>query len=105
MKFRRAESSRYKKLGEGWKKPRGKHHKMRKYIKGKPPSPAIGYGTKKEERYLHPSGHMEILVENPAALDEIDGKRFAVRISGRVGKRKREEILKKAKKLKLKVLN
>ncbi|MDI6655354.1 MAG: 50S ribosomal protein L32e [Candidatus Hydrothermarchaeota archaeon] len=102
--FKRAEYFRYKKLGEKWRKPRGKHHKMRKYIGGKLPSPATGYATKAELRYLHPSGYREVLVHNLKDLESVDREKQAVRISGKVGKRKREIILKEAEKLKLKVL-
>ncbi|MBI5252791.1 MAG: 50S ribosomal protein L32e [Euryarchaeota archaeon] len=102
--FKRAEYFRYKKLGDKWRKPRGRHHKMRKYIGGKLPSPAIGHATKAEFRGLHPSGYKEVLVHNPKDLEGIDKEKQAVRISGRVGKRKREIILKEAEKLKLKVL-
>lgn len=105
MKFRRAEYFRYKKLGKGWKKPRGRHHKMRTYLGGKMASPAIGYGKKKELRGMHPSGYMEVLVNNLSGLKSIDAKTTAVRISGRVGKKKATAIKEEAKKLKLKVLN
>lgn len=102
--FKRAEYFRYKKLGEKWRKPRGRHHKMRTYLGGKLSSPAIGYRTRAEVRGLHPSGYREVLVHNLKDLESIDKKTQAVRISGKVGKRKREIILKEVEKLKLKVL-
>ena len=105
MKFQRGEAWRYKKLGKSWRKPRGRHSKMRKRLGGKLASPAVGYGTKKGLRGLHPSGYREVLVYNPDALDTVDKKTHAARIAAGVGKRKRGEILKKAKKLKLVVLN
>lgn len=104
MSFKRAEYFRYKKLGEKWRKPRGRHHKMRKYLGGKLPSPAIGYGTTAELRHMHPSGYKEVIVHNLKDLERIDKEKYAVRISGKVGKKKREVILKEAEKLKLKVL-
>lgn len=105
MKFLRSKSSRYKRLGKSWRKPRGRHHKMRRSFGGKPASPAIGYGGKAEQRCLHPSGYAEVLIHTPGELDSLDKDKQAVRIAAKVGKRKRDEILKKAKKLKLKVLN
>ncbi|MDP6459492.1 MAG: 50S ribosomal protein L32e [Candidatus Hydrothermarchaeota archaeon] len=105
MGFQRGEAWRYKKLGKSWRKPRGRHSKMRKRLGGKMASPTIGYGTKDGLRGLHPSGYREVLVYNPNALDMVDKETQAVRIAAGVGKRKRGEILKKAKKLKLVVLN
>ena len=103
MKFRRLEYFRYKKLGEKWRRPRGKHNKVRKYVGGKLPRPLIGY--KKETRGLHPSGYREALVSNASEIENLDRDSQAVRISRTVGGRKRQLILEKAKKLKLKVLN
>lgn len=104
-RFKRCEYFRYKRLKMSWRKPRGKHNKMRNYLGGKPLSPAIGYGTKAELRGLHPSGMREVLVENLAQLTGVDPKAHALRIAARVGKRKRNEILAEAKKLGLTVLN
>lgn len=103
MKFTRIESFRYKKLGDTWRRPRGKHSKVRKYIGGKLGRPLIGF--KKKTRGLHPSGYQDILVSNLTELENLDRKRQAVRISGKIGGRKRLLLLEKIKKLKLKVLN
>ncbi len=105
-KFRRAEYSRYKKLRRsGWRKPRGRHNKMRTYLGGKSPSPSIGYSRQAELRGLHPSGRREALVENPSRLAGLNKETDAVRISGRVGARKAASIAAEAKKLGLKILN
>ncbi len=105
MRFKRGETSRYKKLDKSWRKPRGMHSKTRRRLKGRMASPSVGYGTKKGLRGLHPSGYRDVLVYNPRDLDEVDNKTHAIRLAAGVGKRKRGEILKKAKKLKLVVLN
>lgn len=102
-KFRRAEYFRYKKLGDKWRKPRGKHNKVRKYIGDKLPRPLIGF--KKKTRGLHPSGYRDVLVSNVSELENLDKNTQAVRISGKVGGRKRQLILEKTRELELKVLN
>ncbi|WP_457620737.1 50S ribosomal protein L32e [Methanopyrus sp.] len=104
-KFRRQEWHRYKRLGEKWRRPRGRHSKMRRKLKSKPKMPNPGYGSPKKVRGLHPSGYEEVLVYNPKDLEKIDPKRQAARIASRVGKRKRREILKKAEELGIVVLN
>lgn len=94
-----------KRVGEKWRKPRGIHSKLRQKKKGKGSLPNVGYMAPKNLRGLHPSGYRERLVENVNYLSLIDPKKEAVRISSKVGERKRKEIINKAKKLKLKVLN
>jgi large subunit ribosomal protein L32e len=104
-KFRRQEWFRFKRLGEKWRKPRGRDSKMRLGRSGKPPVVSIGYRSPKATRGVHPSGLTEVLVNNPRDLEGIDGRRQAVRIASGVGKRKREQIIAKARELKLKILN
>lgn len=104
-KFKRQEQSRYKRLANKWRRPRGLHSKLRTKKKGKGSRPSIGYGNPESIKGLHPSGLREVRVSNPSDLEGVDQKSQAVRIAGSVGKRKRMEILKKAKKMKLKVLN
>ncbi|WP_088336245.1 50S ribosomal protein L32e [Methanopyrus sp. KOL6] len=104
-KFRRQEWHRYKRLGEKWRRPKGRHSKMRRKLKNRPKMPNPGYGSPKKVRGLHPSGYEEVLVYNPKDLEKIDPKRQAARIASRVGKRKRQEILDKAEELGIVVLN
>lgn len=88
-----------------WRRPRGSQSKMRKKIKFKGKMPSKGYIAPKELRYLHPSGYREVLIHSAKELEKIDPKKEAARIAGKVGKRKRIEIMKEAEKLKIKVLN
>ncbi|MBM4240118.1 MAG: 50S ribosomal protein L32e [Euryarchaeota archaeon] len=104
-KFRRQESFRYKKLGEKWRKPKGRTSKMRRYEKGKPAMPNVGYGSPKDRRGLHPSGYKDVLISNIRELKSLDPSTQAGRISSTVGKRKKEILLKKAKELGIKILN
>jgi large subunit ribosomal protein L32e len=65
----------------------------------------MGYKGPKIARYLHPSGYREVLVNNVADLSTIDSSNQAVRIAHTVGKRKRADIIAKAKELNIKILN
>ena len=103
--FARPESWRYKRLKENWKRPRGLDHKMRRKIKGWPRTVEVGYRGPKATRGLHPSGYKEVLVYNIEELKKIDSKTEAVKIAHAVGKRKRANILREAKKKKITVLN
>lgn len=104
-KFRRQEWHRYKKLGEKWRKARGKTSKTRRYEGRKPAMPTIGYCSPKATRGLHPSGYQDILVCNLKELENLDPATQAARISSTVGLKKRELMLQKAKELGIKVLN
>lgn len=67
--------------------------------------PSIGYKAPRELRFLHPSGLKEVLVHSLKELEGIKPEREVARIAARVGKKKRQEILKRAEELKIKVLN
>lgn len=104
-KFRRQEWSRFKRLGEKWRKPRGRDSKMRVRERGKPSLVSIGYRSPRVARGVHPSGLAEVLVSGPRDLEGIDARKQAVRIASSVGGRKREQIIVKARELNLRVLN
>jgi large subunit ribosomal protein L32e len=104
-KFRRQESWRYKRVSNVWRKPHGIDSKMRKKIKGWPPSPTTGYRSPKKTRGLHPSGFVEIRVHTVEDLNEIDPELQAIRIARTVGGRKRVEILALAGERGIHVLN
>ncbi len=85
-----------------WRVPRGKDlDKTKQYGR----TPKSGYRTPKKIRGIHPSGYREILVHNASQLAGIKVETTAVRVGARVGRRKKNEIVKKANELKIKVLN
>ena len=104
-KFVRQESWRYKRLKENWRRPKGLDNKMRRKIKGWPPTVNVGYRGPKVARGLHPSGYKEVLVHNAEEIKKIDPKTQAVRIAHTVGKRERIKILTEARKKKITILN
>lgn len=103
--FKRQEWFRYKKLGEKWRKARGKTSKTRRYEKGKPAMPSIGYRSRNATRGLHPSGFQDVLVCSIMELEKLDPLVQAGRISATIGKRKKEVMLTKAKELGIKIIN
>jgi large subunit ribosomal protein L32e len=104
-KFVRPESWRYVRLHPEWRKPKGLDNKVRKSIKGWPKRVKVGYRGPAKARGYHPSGHVDVLVHNPAQLEDLIPERDAVRIGAHVGARKRAEVLKRATELGLRVLN
>ncbi|MGC8663315.1 MAG: 50S ribosomal protein L32e [Thermoplasmata archaeon] len=103
--FRRQEWFRYKKLGSAWRKPKGKHSKMREHRGYRPPIVDSGFRGPKKVRYLHPSGYRDVLVHNLKELEKLNAEKDAVRIASNVGNKKKKDIYNKAKELGLKVLN
>lgn len=104
-KFKRQESWRYKRLATNWRKPKGIDNKMRKQVSGVPSLVKIGYRGPRKARGLHPSGYVDVLINNIAELTLLNKDKEAARIAHTVGNKKRLEIVAKAESLGIKLLN
>ncbi|MEM0333248.1 MAG: eL32 family ribosomal protein, partial [Candidatus Aenigmatarchaeota archaeon] len=78
---------------------------IRKRIKGKPEIVEIGYGSPREVKGLLGNGKRPVLIHNIEELEKIDREREIAVIASTVGKRKREQIIKKAKELNIEIYN
>ncbi len=100
-KFLRRDSARYVSLGklrkkkQKWRKPTGRDNKMREKRKGYPKVVSIGH--KKEKQNLNVK-----LVKNINDLKDAKGKIILI---GKIGRRKKMEIAKQAKEMKMDVEN
>jgi len=104
--FRRLNTLKLKRIDEeSWRKPRGIDNKIKWCRKGYPPLVRIGYRNPKAVRGLHPSGLIEVLVHRPEVLEGLNPKVHCVRIAHTVGRKKRLQIIEKAKSMGLRVLN
>ena len=92
------------KRAKSWRKPKGRDNKLRRRKNGEGVV-TRGYSTPKEIRGLHASGFNDVLVRNSDDLKNIEPKTDAARIASSVGLKKKQDILKEAEKLKIKVLN
>ena len=104
-RFQRRGVHEKKRLADVWRKPKGRHNKLRRQIPAKGALPRPGYGSPAEVRGLHPCGLADILVSNEAMLEGLKPKTDAVRIAAGVGMKKRREIQKKAAEAGFRVLN
>ncbi len=100
--FIRQDAHKIASLALKWRAPKGQHSKMRKKLKGYRRQPSIGWSSPHEVRGLTPDGHQVILVCNER---ELLSAKVPVTIAGTVGMHKRLLLLRKAKELKLRVLN
>ena len=103
--FVRQESWRYKRVKPAWRRARGVTSKMRKEESGWPAKVKVGYGTAARTRGFHPRGLQEHLVFRASELAALDPKIHLVRISARVGERKRLLILEELRQRNFRVAN
>ncbi len=108
VKFLRRTSNRYSKLGKGrkkkqvWRKPTGRDNKMREKRKGYPAVVSVGYRTEKKSRGALKE-KKPVIINNLKDLEKI--KENEIAIIGKVGKKKKIEIAKKVKEMKIKIYN
>lgn len=103
--FVREESWRYFRLSENWRKPKGIDNHQRKQKKGWPSLVKIGYGGPNITKGLHPSGYSDNLIYNIRDLEKLNPKKDGIRLGHSVGKKKRLEIVTKAKEMNFKIFN
>ena len=108
IKFLRRSWDRYSKLGKKnkkkrkWRRPTGRDNKMKEKRRGYSAVVSIGYGTKKELKQKF-AGKKPIFVRNLNDLKKISKNEIA--IIGKVGARKKIEIIKKAEEMKIEIFN
>ncbi|MHA2037682.1 MAG: 50S ribosomal protein L32e [Promethearchaeota archaeon] len=103
--FRRVESWRYKRVKDSWRKARGIDSKTRKKKKLGVKSPTVGYRGPKKVRGLHPSGYIEEKVTTIDDLKNLNKNKHALKISSRLGVRKRIALTDYCQKRGFKILN
>jgi len=103
--FRRVESWRYKRVKDSWRKARGIDSQTRKKTKSGVKSPSAGYRGPKATRGLHPSGYEEVRVITKDDLKGLSPKKHALKISSRLGAKKRLSLVDYAQSRNFKILN
>jgi large subunit ribosomal protein L32e len=107
-KFIRQDFMRFSKLGKGrkklqkWRKPKGRDSKMREGRRSYPAVVRLGYKTDKKESGKI-NGKHPVVVRNVGDLSGL-GKKNAV-IIGRIGAKKRIDVINKAMEMKLELVN
>jgi large subunit ribosomal protein L32e len=104
-KFRHEQSHRWTRVSSSWRKVRGIDSATREKRKGRIAMVSAGYRKPKAVRGMHPSRFIEVYVHRPTDVEGLDPDIHAIRIGSTVGLRKRQEIIKKADAMLLRVLN
>ncbi len=102
--FVRQEAWRRPKLTIKWRQPKGCQSKLRKKYRGKRKQPSLGYCSPSAVKGLNREGLKERLVYTLKDLDAFDVKTEII-IIGKIGDRKRVDILKKCLENKFRVGN
>ncbi len=106
MKFLRRTHSRYSKIGKRrkkklkWRNPTGRDNKMRDKRRGYPASVTIGYSGDKKERGKI-ANKTPVIIKNVSQIGKIQKNQIA--ILGKIGKKKKIEIVRKAKEMKIEI--
>jgi large subunit ribosomal protein L32e len=95
--FRRQEGYRHVKLKKAWRRPRGKHSKLRKREKARGGRPGPGYGSPREVRGLNRLGYREVRVSSSRDLEALNPSEEMAVLASALGKKKRGELLKLAR--------
>ncbi len=103
--FRRVESWRYVRVKDSWRKARGIDSRTRIKSKSGVKSPSTGYRGPKKVRGLHPSGYEEVRVQTINDMMGLNNKKHAIKISSKLGVKKRISIVDYAQSRGFKVLN
>jgi len=103
--FRRVESWRYKRGSDSWRKARGIDSNTRKKKKSGVKSPSVGYRNPKKVRGLHPSGYEEVRVTTIQDLKNLNKNQHAIKISSKLGSKKRIALIDYCQRRGFKILN
>lgn len=104
-KFIRQDVHKKPRLAATWRKPKGRHSKMREHRKGHPANVSKGWKSPVAVKHLTVEGFEHIVVKNEADFGSLNSKQHAVTISGAVGMRKRLILIQKALERKLTIVN
>jgi len=103
--FIRTDAHKKKRLKENWRRPRGRHNKIRLCKKGHRKKPSQGYRSPKAVRGFDRAGLKPVIIMNVGDLTNLDKQKDGAVVGSSVGKKKRIEIAKKGMELGITFLN
>jgi large subunit ribosomal protein L32e len=94
--FRRQEGYRHARLRDAWRRPRGKHSKLRRREKPRGRLPGAGYGSPRQARGLNRLGYREVRVSTARELESLNPREEMAVLAGSLGRKRRDELIKLA---------
>lgn len=104
-KFIRVDAHKRKRLKKVWRRPKGRHTKMREQKRGARKRVEPGFRAPAAVRGLSRSGHEPVMVNTPADIEGIDSRTQAALLSATLGVRKKVEAVNAAVKKNIMILN
>lgn len=102
--FRRQKGHMHDNLKDTWRRPRGRHSKLRKK-KSRGSLPGVGYSSPKAVRGLNRLGYREVRVSSARDLDGMNPQEEMAVLAKALGRKKREEIIRLAGEKKIQLAN
>lgn len=103
--FIQQEAHKIKGVPQKWRKPRGRHAKMRLHLRGYKRWPKTGWGSPQSVKGLHHTGLEIIMVHTLGALEQIDNAKQGIIIGGGVGSKKKLDLIAAAQSKNITILN
>lgn len=103
--FNRPESWRLVRIKKSWRKMHGIDNKTRMHRKQGVAEPDTGYRSPKDVKYLHPTGLQDVLVTHESDLKGLSPKVHGIRISGKLGIKKKLALIEKVREAGFRILN
>ena len=94
--FIRHDAHKKKRVGSGWRRPKGHQNKMRLHLKGYARNCSTGFGSPRAVHGLSREGLKQNIVHNSTELASLNPKSDGVIVARTLGDRKRSTIIKEA---------
>jgi len=94
--FIRHDAHKKKRVGSGWRRPKGHQNKMRLHLKGYARNRSTGFGSPRAVHGLSREGLKQIIVHNSSELASLNPKSDGIIVARTLGDRKRSIIIKEA---------
>ena len=103
--FKTHDSHKKKRVGDGWRRPKGRQNKMRLHRKGYARGCSTGFGSPAMAKGLSSEGLTQNLIYSASDLESLNPSKDGIIISGPMGMKKKSELLELATTKGFKILN
>jgi large subunit ribosomal protein L32e len=91
--FKTHDSHKKKRVGDGWRRPKGRQNKMRLHRKGYARDCSTGFGSPAMAKGLSPTGLTQNIIHTLIDFECLEPSKDGIIISGPIGMKKKTELL------------